>query len=133
LGEYHYSFTAENSYRYYAYASFGNYLFDHYEIVQTGRVTTLNFSILKPGYLAIHIKNNSPFDGFYNVNIFNSYYFHPQNNFTGMTIDKTLIITSYGNQKNNFNWKVNKNDTTISYNQTFNYISNDTISFDLFY
>src|SRR5688572_19177877 len=117
LGKYHYTFTADGSYRYYATASYGNYLFDHYDIVQTGRVTTLDISLLKPGYLSVHVKNTSPFDSLDNALIFFSDYYFPQHSFTGMTIDTTIIITNYGNQANFLNWTITKNDTTFTYNQ----------------
>lgn len=133
LGFYSYTFMADENYYYYATATSGNYLIKNYELVNRGIESNIDVKLAKPGYLAIHLKNTSPVDANDEINIFNSNYYLLYQIFEGMAIDTTIVITAYGNQSNPVNWKVTKNDTTITYNQSFNYISLDTISFDLFY
>lgn len=133
LGFYSYTFTADENYYYYATATSGNYLIKNYELINRGIESNIDVKLAKPGFLAIHIKNISPFDANDKINIFDSNYYLLYQIFDGPTVDTTIVITAYGNQSNPVNWKVTKNDTTITYNQSFNYISLDTISFDLFY
>jgi hypothetical protein len=132
-GFYSNTFISDENYYYYTTAQSGSYLIANYEIINRGRENNIEVKLARPGYLSIHLKNTSPFDTNDVVNIFNSNYYLTSQIFTGNSIDTTIIITAYGNQSNPVNWKVTKNDTTITYNQTFNYISLDTISFDLFY
>lgn len=132
-GFYSYSFSADPNYYYYATATSGNYLIYNYEFIHDGRENDIDVKLAKPGYLSIHVKNTSPIDTNDVINIFDSNYYLLYQIFNGPTVDTTIVITSYGNQSNPVNWKVTKNDTTITYNQSFNYISLDTIAFDLFY
>ena len=132
-GFYSHTFIADENYYYYTTALSGSYLIANYEIINRGRENNLEVKLAKPGYLAIHIKNTSPFDSNDVIDVFNSNYYLTSQIFNGTSIDTTIIITAYGNQANPVNWKVTKNDTTTTYNQSFNYISLDTIAFDLFY
>jgi len=133
LGKFSYTFTADPYYNYFAFAASGNYLFYDFGIISIGRTNTVLLKLYKPGYMALHIKNTSPFDTLDRIEIIESDYYNRQIIFNGNTIDTTIIITNYGNQTNQLNWKVSKNDTTISYNQPINLISLDTIPYDLFY
>lgn len=132
-GFYTHTFTADEDYYYYATALSGSYLIVNYNLINIGRENNVEVKLAQPGYLSIHIQNTSPFDSNDVIDIFNSNYYLTSQIFNGTTIDTTIIITAYGNQSNPLNWKVTKNDTTTTYNQSFNYISLDTISFDLFY
>lgn len=132
-GYYTHTFTADEDYYYYATALSGSYLIVNYDLINIGRENNIQVKLAQPGYLSIHIQNTSPFDSNDVINIFNSNYYLTSQIFNGNSIDTTIIITAYGNQSNPVNWKVTKNDTTITYNQSFNYISLDTIAFDLFY
>jgi hypothetical protein len=133
LGYYSYTFMADERYYYYATATSGSYLIKNYNLISRGAQNNIQVKLAKPGYLSIHLKNTSPVDANDEINIFDSNYYLLYQIFEGMAIDTTIVITAYGNQSNPVNWKVTKNDTTITYNQSFNYISLDTISFDLFY
>ncbi len=133
LGFYSYTFMADEKYYYYATATSGTYLIKNYNLISRGAENNIDVKLAKPGYLSIHVKNTSPVDANDKINIFDSNYYLLYQIFDGMNIDTTIVITAYGNQSNPVNWKVTKNDTTITYNQSFNYISLDTISFDLFY
>lgn len=132
-GKFSYNFTADPYYNYFAFAASGNYLFYDFGIITKGRSNSLLLKLYKPGYLALHVKNNTPFDNLDKIHIVESDYYNRDIQFSGMTTDTIIYLTNYGNKTNQLNWKVTKNDTTITYNQLVNFISLDTVALDLFY
>ncbi len=132
-GRFSHSFTAQEKFNYYTYATYQNYLINDFINIPYGQTNLVNILLTKPGFMAIHVKNTSPFNSSDQINIFDSDYLKNEHIFNGNTVDTTIVITSYGNQTHPVKWKVTKNDTTITYNQAFNFIAFDTLSFDLFY
>jgi hypothetical protein len=133
LGNYTFTFTAETNFSYAMYPDNGNYLDNGLKYLLVGSTNNYNLLLSKPGYMAIHVKNTSPIDSTDEINVFNSDYHQPDHIFAGSAVDTTIVIRHYGNQTNLVHWKITKNDTTITYNQSFNFISLDTLAFDLFY
>jgi len=133
LGKFSCNFTADPYYNYFAFAAYGNYLFYDFGIISIGRTNTVLLKLYQPGYLALHINNTSPFDTLDKIEIIESDYYNRLLEFNGNAVDTTIFITNYGNKPNQLNWKVTKNDTTITYNQPINFISLDTVLLDLFY
>lgn len=133
-GKYSYSFDADNNYDYAVAASYGNYLVVEYNPVNSGWINNnVDIYLARPGYLALHIKNINPFDVNDKISIFDSDYVYLEYLFIGTNVDTTVLLTAAGNQLNSLNWKITRNDTTNTYNQTVNYISLDTVYLDLFY
>lgn len=127
------TFTAEKDYRYYAYAKYNNYLFLNFVFLPFGQTNNVNVLLAKPGIMRIHVKNQNPFDNSDKLEIVNSDYYFQSHIFNGNSVDSTLYITHYGNMLNPVYWKVTKNDSTIIFDTTLNFISLDTVDFDLFY
>jgi hypothetical protein len=133
-GKYSYSFEADNNYNYAVAASYGNYLIAEYYPVNSGWTNNnVDIFLARPGYLSLHIKNINPFDANDKISIFDSDYVYLEYLFSGINVDTTIILTARGNQLNSLNWRITRNDTTNTYNQTVNYISLDTVYLDLFY
>lgn len=132
-GVFNSSFIAETGNVYYAYSIYGNYLINGFVYLAERQDNQVNILLSKPGYLAVHIKNQSPNDSTDLFSLIDSDYYNRNIQFNGTIVDTTIIITHYGNQANRLKWEVFKNDTTISFDTTLNFISLDTIPFDLFY
>ncbi len=127
------SFVAEKDYTYYAYATYNNYLFHNFVYLPFGQTNNINILLSKPGVLKVHVKNQNPFNGDDKLEIINSDYYFQPHVYNGTSIDSTVYITRFGNMSNKVYWKVTKNDSTIYFDSAFNFISLDTIAFDLFY
>lgn len=132
-GAFHSTFIAESGNNYYAYSIYGNYLINGFVYLAERQDNQVNILLSKPGYLAVHIKNQNPFDSTDLISLIDSDYFNRNIQFSGVNVDTTIYVTHYGNQANQLKWNVFKNDTTIPFDTILNFISLDTIPFDLFY